>query len=92
MAVEMVFALIFLLILLLIFTEAVHRSLAAILGALLITVFGLLYRVFRYEEILGFLDLHVILFILGLFILFEVLREVGLFLSLIHISEPTRPY
>ncbi|OYT67943.1 MAG: hypothetical protein B6U65_01355 [Candidatus Wolframiiraptor sp. EX4484-121] len=96
MTVEMIFALIFLLIILLIFTEAVHRSLAAILGALLITVFGLLYRVFRYEEILGFLDLHVILFILGLFILFEVLREVGLFrfigIALINLTRSPTGY
>ena len=96
MAVEMVFALIFLLILLLIFTEAVHRSLAAILGALLITVFGLLYHVFKYEEILGFLDLHVTLFVLGLFILFEVLREVGLFrfigIALINLTRSPTGY
>ena len=96
MTVEMIFALIFLLIILLIFTEAVHRSLAAILGALLITVFGLLYHVFRYEEILGFLDLHVILFILGLFILFEVLREVGLFrfigIALINLTRSPTGY
>lgn len=96
MMVEVIFALIFLLIILLIFTEAVHRALAAILGALLVTIFGLLYHVFKYEEILGFLDLHVVLFILGLLMLFEVLREIGLFrfigIALINLTRSLTGY
>jgi len=96
MTVEAIFALIFLLIILLIFTEAVHRALAAILGALLITIFGLLYNVFKYEEILGFLDLHVVLFVLGLLMLFEVLKEIGLFrfigIALINLTRSLTGY
>jgi len=63
----------------LIFTEVTHRALAALTGALLTVIFGLLYRVFKYEEVLSFVDIKVLSFILGLFIMVEILNRVGVF-------------
>ena len=79
-----------------IFTEVLPRSLAALLGALLIVIFGLLYGVFSYEEIFTAISMKMLIFIMGLFIVVEILDDVGLFrfigFSLINLTSDPRGY
>jgi len=79
MEVTWIFTLIFSLVILLIFTEIVHRTLAALIGAVLTIWFGLQYRVFTYEKIFQFIDLNTIIFIISVFIIISVLERSGIF-------------
>jgi Na+/H+ antiporter NhaD/arsenite permease-like protein len=79
MEVTWIFTLIFSLVILLIFTEVIHRTLAALIGAVLTIWFGLQYKVFTYEEIFQFIDLNTIIFIIGVFIIISVLESSGIF-------------
>jgi Na+/H+ antiporter NhaD/arsenite permease-like protein len=54
-------------------------SVAALIGALLTAWFGLLYGVFGYEQSLGFIDMQLILLLLGVMIVVEVAERSGLF-------------
>jgi Na+/H+ antiporter NhaD/arsenite permease-like protein len=96
MEVTWIFTLIFSLVILLIFTEIIHRTLAALIGAVLTIWFGLQYRVFTYEEISHFIDLNTIIFIISVFIMISVLERSGIFhfisLKIVNIvgANPTR--
>jgi len=59
--------------------EIVSLSVAALIGALLSTLFGLASGVFSYNEIVGFIDFKVILLLVGVMITFEVVERSGLF-------------
>jgi Na+/H+ antiporter NhaD/arsenite permease-like protein len=79
--IQLVFILIYLLTILLSATKIVPMSVAAMIGALLTVWFGLLpgYEVFSYEEAMGFIDIQLILLLLGVMIVVEVAERSGLF-------------
>ena len=70
---------IYILTLLLASTEATSLSLAALIGALLATFFGLTCNLFTPEEIIGFIDFRVILLLVGVMVTFEAVERSGLF-------------
>ena len=78
-SVEAIFALVFLFVILLIFLEVVHRTLAALIGAFLAAYFGIVYRVFGYEEMLTFIDFRLLIFVVGIYIIVEVMDRAGVF-------------
>jgi len=67
--------LIFILVFLLIGVEAIHKTYAALLGALGMTLIGAV----RPEEILDFIDIEILAVILGLFLLVKGAERSGLF-------------
>ncbi|MEM5793387.1 MAG: SLC13 family permease [Candidatus Aenigmatarchaeota archaeon] len=67
--------LIFLLTFLLIITEMVHKTLAALLGAFLM----IMYELVEYNDIGSFIDFRAIGVILGIMIVVEVVKESGIF-------------
>lgn len=75
----MIFSLIFVLILLILITGRYHRSVAAMLGALLVIGFGVRYDLFGMDDIIGFVDFETIILIVGLMILCEALGRSGFF-------------
>jgi len=75
----MIFSLIFVLILLLLITGRYHRSVAAMLGALLVIGFGIRYGLFGMGDIMGFVDVETVILIIGLMILCEALGRSGFF-------------
>ena len=77
--VQIIFILIYSLTILLSATKIVPMSVAALIGALLTAWFGLLYGVFGYEQSLDFIDIQLILLLLGVMIVVEVAERSGLF-------------
>ena len=77
--VQIIFILVYILTILLSATKIVQMSVAALIGALLTAWFGLLYGVFGYEQSLGFIDVQLILLLLGVMIVVEVAERSGLF-------------
>lgn len=77
--VQIIFILVYILTILLSATKIVQMSVAALIGALLTAWFGLLYGVFEYHESLGFIDIQLILLLLGVMIVVEVAERSGLF-------------
>ena len=67
--------LIFLLTFLLIITELVHKTLATLLGAFLMIIYGFV----SYSEILSLIDFHALLVIIGMMIVVEVVKDSGIF-------------
>jgi Na+/H+ antiporter NhaD/arsenite permease-like protein len=76
---QIIFILIYVLTLLLAATKIVRMSVAALIGALLTVWFGLLYGVFGYDQAMGFIDIRLILLLLGVMIVVEVAERSGLF-------------
>jgi Na+/H+ antiporter NhaD/arsenite permease-like protein len=79
----LIFSLLFLLILIILVTGRYHRSVAALLGALLTIIFGLEYGLFTTQNILnemiGFIDINTVLLVLGVMILAETVSRTGFF-------------
>lgn len=76
---QIIFALIYLLTLLLSATETVRMSVAALVGALLTVWFGLQYNVFTYDQAAGFIDIRLLGLLIGVMIVVEVAKKSGLF-------------
>ena len=78
-----IFSLLFILILIILITGRYHRSVAALLGALLTIVFGLEYGLFTGQdvigEIVGFIDINTVLLVIGVMILAETVSRTGFF-------------
>ena len=78
-----VFSLIFVLILIFLVTERYHRSVAALLGVLLTIVYGLMYDLFLFDnllhELMLLIDPNTILLVVGVMILAEAVARTGLF-------------
>jgi Na+/H+ antiporter NhaD/arsenite permease-like protein len=77
--VDLCFVIWFIGIFVLIISEKIDKSLAALIGAIGIIALGVEYNIFQYSETLAFLDLGVIGILVGTFIITEVAEEVGLF-------------
>jgi Na+/H+ antiporter NhaD/arsenite permease-like protein len=79
--VQIIFILVYLLTILLSASKIVPMSIAAMIGALLTALFGLMYpyNVFTYKEALGFIDMRLIFLLLGVMIVVEVAERSGLF-------------
>ncbi|MHA2032558.1 MAG: SLC13 family permease [Candidatus Kariarchaeaceae archaeon] len=77
--IEILFISWFIGIFVLIISEKLDKSLAALLGAIGIIAFGVTFDVFRYSDTFAFLDLGVIGILIGTFMITEVAEEVGLF-------------
>jgi len=78
-SVTIIFLLIYLLVILISTTELTSMSLAALTGALLTAWFGVQYGLFTYEEVLGFIDIRLLLLIIGTMVVVEVAERSGLF-------------
>jgi Na+/H+ antiporter NhaD/arsenite permease-like protein len=63
----------------LILSDKIHKTLAALIGFVIIVALGRIFNVFSYEEIYDFLELDVIGLLIGTFIISKVAEEVGLF-------------
>jgi len=74
-----IFVIIYLLTLLLVATEMVPMSVAALIGALLTIWFGLSYNIFSYNDMASLIDLKVIGLLLGTMIVLEVTYRSGIF-------------
>lgn len=81
MTVTSIFVLIFALILALLVTERYHRSVAALIGALLTILFGIEYGLFQLpnilDELVGLIDVNTILLAIGVMILAEAVARTG---------------
>ena len=79
--VQIIFILIYILTILISATKIVPMSVAAMIGALLTALFGLMpsYEAFTYNEALGFIDMRLIFLLLGIMIVVEVAERSGLF-------------
>ncbi len=73
------FILIFVLVVILLIAEIHHRVTVMFVAVLLTIYFGVQYRLFSLDQVYSFVDYEVILFILGIFILFESLAKSNLF-------------
>jgi Na+/H+ antiporter NhaD/arsenite permease-like protein len=71
------------LILIILITGRYHRSVAALLGALLTILFGLEYGLFTGQniisELIGFIDINTVLLVIGVMILAETVSRTGFF-------------
>jgi len=78
-----IFVLIFALVLILLVTERYHRSVAALIGALLTILFGVEYGLFHLpnilNEIIDLIDVNTILLAVGVMILAEAITRTGFF-------------
>jgi Na+/H+ antiporter NhaD/arsenite permease-like protein len=78
-----IFSLLFLFILLILVTGRYHRSVAALLGALLTVIFGLEYGLFSQQtiitEIISFINFDTVLLVIGVMILAEAVSRTGFF-------------
>jgi Na+/H+ antiporter NhaD/arsenite permease-like protein len=78
-----IFSLLFMLILIILITGRYHRSVAALLGALLTILFGLEYGLFTSQniinELIGFIDINTVLLVIGVMILAETVSRTGFF-------------
>ncbi len=63
----------------LIFTEKINRTLAALLGAVVIASLGEVFGVFSYETLAGFLDFETIAILIGMFVMTGAAESVGMF-------------
>lgn len=63
----------------LIFTEKINKTLAALLGAVVIASLGEVFGVFSYETLAGFLDFETITILIGMFIMTGAAESVGMF-------------
>lgn len=79
MTIIVLFALIYLLTVLLSATKVVQLPVAALGGALLTAWFGLQYGVFSYQDALDFVDVQLLVLIIGTMIVVEVAEKSGLF-------------
>ena len=83
MEVSTIFSLIFVLILIFLVTERYHRSVAALLGMLLTIVYGVIYGLFPFndllQELMLLIDPNTILLVLGVMVLAETVARTGLF-------------
>jgi Na+/H+ antiporter NhaD/arsenite permease-like protein len=75
----LIFILIYLLTVLVSALELTSLSIAALTGALLTAWFGLQYKVFTYEDALGFIDFRLLALLIGTMIVVEVAKRSGLF-------------
>ncbi len=76
---DFLFVLWFVGIFILIISEKLDKSLAALLGAIGIVALGVQFNVFQYSESMAFLDLSVIGILIGTFMITVVAEEVGVF-------------
>jgi Na+/H+ antiporter NhaD/arsenite permease-like protein len=78
-----IFSLLFMLILIILITGRYHRSVAALLGALLTILFGLEYGLFTGQdiisELISFIDINTVLLVIGVMILAETVSRTGFF-------------
>jgi len=74
-----IYLLIYIFTLFLAFTEIVSLPVAALIGATLSMLFGLNYKLFTYEEALGFIDIKLISLLIGVMIISEIVEKSGLF-------------
>jgi len=74
-----VFTAVFVCTYVLIFTEKINRTLAALLGAVVIVSLGEAFSIFSYEAIAGFLDFETIAILIGMFIMTGAAESVGMF-------------
>jgi len=77
--VDLSFVIWFLSIFVIIISEKLDKSLAALLGAVGIIVLGVHFNVFQYSESFNFIDLSVIGILIGTFMLTEIAEAVGIF-------------
>ncbi len=71
--------------------ERVHRAISAMVGAVLMVVYGLRHGILTHEEIYGFIDLETILLLVGMMLIVGVLRDTGIFQwAAIKIAKLTR--
>jgi Na+/H+ antiporter NhaD/arsenite permease-like protein len=63
----------------LILSEKVHKTLAALLGFVIVVALGRIFNVFSYDAIYDFLELDVISLLIGTFIISKVAEEIGIF-------------
>ena len=78
-ATVIIFLLIFLLTILISAIELTPISVAALSGALLTAWFGIQYGVFTYQEALGFVNVSILVLVIGTMIVVEVAERSGLF-------------
>jgi Na+/H+ antiporter NhaD/arsenite permease-like protein len=82
-SITFIFILIFVLILILLVTGRYHRSVAALLGALLMIIFGVQYGLFHIEgiwvELVSLIDINTVVLVIGVMILAEALARSGFF-------------
>ncbi|MCW3994473.1 MAG: SLC13 family permease [Candidatus Bathyarchaeota archaeon] len=74
-----VFTAVFVCTYVLIFTEKINRTLAALLGAVVIASLGEVFGIFSYEALAGFLDFETIAILIGMFIMTGAVESVGMF-------------
>ncbi len=74
-----IYIFIYILTLLLAITEILPVSVASMLGALLMAWFGLNYGLFTYEEAISFIDLQLLMLLIGVMIVVEVANRSGIF-------------
>lgn len=79
MLVFSVFIGIFIFTYILILTEKISKTLAAIIGAIGIVVSGIVFDIFSYETALGFIELEVVLILIGTFIITTAAEEANIF-------------
>ena len=83
MSITDIFVLIFVLVLILLITERYHRSVAALIGALLTILFGVEYGLFHLpnilDELIDLIDVNTILLAVGVMILAETIARTGFF-------------
>jgi Na+/H+ antiporter NhaD/arsenite permease-like protein len=81
--IEPIFSLLFVLIIIILVTGRYHRSVAALLGALLTIFFGLEYGLFSEQniisEIISFINVDTVLLVIGVMILAEAVSRTGFF-------------
>ncbi len=74
-----VFITVFVFTYVLIFTEKINKTLAALLGAVVAASLGEVFGIFSYETLAGFLDFETIVILIGMFILTGAGESVGIF-------------
>jgi len=74
-----VFIAVFIITYILVFTEKINKTLAALLGAVVAASLGEVFGIFSYETLAGFLDFETIAILIGMFILTGAGETVGIF-------------
>lgn len=70
---------IFVISLVLIFSEKLNRTITSMIGAVLMVVFGIIFHFFNDEQVLGSVDFNTLGLLLGMMILVSVLEPTGFF-------------